>query len=132
MPVNLPQVRADRSALTQVLQNLISNALKYGDSGKFLSIRAESAHQGVTIIVEDHGAGIAPSDLPHVFEPFYRGRAARDAQIKGSGLGLSLVKQILDAHGASIVAESVALRGTRFTICMPQIEPVYDVNSSNH
>jgi signal transduction histidine kinase len=127
--VDLPPVMADRSAFTRAIQNLISNALKYGDSGKFLSIRAESAHETVAISVEDHGAGIAPIDLPHVFEPFYRGRAARDAQIKGSGLGLSLVKQTLEAHGASIAVESVALRGTIFTICMPRIEPVSDVNS---
>jgi two-component system sensor histidine kinase SenX3 len=129
---NLPMVMADRPAFVQVLQNLIGNALKHGKSGKFLSVRAESANRNVTLTVEDHGAGISSIDLPHVFEPFYRGRAARDAQIKGSGLGLSLVKQILELHGASIRADSPASGGTTFTISIPGIEPLSDVIGSNN
>ena len=113
---DLPFITGDRAALVRLLQNLIGNALKYADSGKWLSIRAESASGQLDIIVEDHGPGISPADLPHLFEPFYRGRSAVDAQIKGSGLGLSLVKQIAEAHGGSVAVESVADRGTLFRI----------------
>jgi signal transduction histidine kinase len=116
---NLPPLMADRAALVRALQNLISNALKYGETGKWMSVRAESTPGGVNLVVEDHGGGISPMDLPHIFEPFYRGRAVVDAQIKGSGLGLSLVKQIVEAHKGRISVQSEPSSGTSFTITLP-------------
>jgi two-component system sensor histidine kinase BaeS len=73
----------------------------------------------VCLTVEDRGAGIAPRDLPHIFEPFYRGQEATANQIHGSGLGLSLVKQTVEAHGGRITVESEPGRGSAFTLHIP-------------
>lgn len=113
-------IMAGRSALVRAIQNLLSNALKYGDVGKFLSVRTEATSDQVTIFVEDHGKGIASADLPHIFEPFYRGSAAVDAQIKGSGLGLALVKQIVEAHSGRITVEDTQPSGTVFKVVLPR------------
>jgi signal transduction histidine kinase len=119
LALDLPVVVADAPALSRALQNLIGNALKYGRSGNWLSVRAESAENFVNVIIEDRGPGISPVDLPHIFEPFYRGHAVVAAQIKGSGLGLSLVKQILDAHGATIHVGRAVPYGAVFTVSIP-------------
>ena len=73
----------------------------------------------VQIVVRDHGPGIPADELPHLFEPFYRGRAARHAQIRGSGLGLSLVKNTIDAHGGRVTVESTPGEGSTFTLHLP-------------
>jgi signal transduction histidine kinase len=119
---NLPPILADRSAMIRAMQNLIGNALKYGGQGNWLSVRAEAAGSDVLISVEDRGAGISPVDLPHIFEPFYRAAAVVDAQIQGSGLGLALVKQIVDAHHAKINVDSTLQKGTTFTIVVPAMD----------
>src|SRR5690606_27662215 len=85
---DLPPVQADPSALSQCLQNLIANALKYGKDARWLGIRASRDDTEVQISVTDRGTGIGPADLPHIFEPFYRSPSARIAQIPGTGLGL--------------------------------------------
>jgi two-component system phosphate regulon sensor histidine kinase PhoR len=118
----LPPIMADRSAMIRALQNLIGNALKYGNQGNWLSVRAEAAGSDVLISVEDRGAGIAAIDLPHIFEPFYRAATVVDAQIQGSGLGLALVKQIVDAHHAKINVDSTLHKGTTFTIVVPAMD----------
>jgi signal transduction histidine kinase len=116
--VGTPLVLADRSALIRVIQNLISNALKYGQPGNWIGIHVTSTTGTVSIAVQDRGAGISPVDLPHIFEPFYRGRAVIDAQVKGSGLGLSIVKQIVEAHGGRITVDCAS--GTTFMIVLPR------------
>ena len=73
------------------------------------------------ITVEDRGLGIPPAELPHVFEPFFRGREVIDAQIRGSGLGLSLVKHIIEAHGGRVTVKSAERRGSAFTIHLPAV-----------
>jgi signal transduction histidine kinase len=118
----LPDVQVDVAALSQCLQNLINNALKYG--GGWLGVRANTAPAGdareVRISVEDRGPGIEPSELPHLFEPFFRGRKASDGQIHGTGLGLSLTREMIEAMGGRISVESEPSKGSTFTIHLPE------------
>jgi len=116
----LPSVMGDLEALKSALQNLFTNARKYGGSSCNLSVSARQTDgAAVEIEVEDRGPGISASDLPHIFEPFYRGGVASDEQIEGSGIGLSLVKHVVDAHGGSIRVSSPDGGGSRFTLLLP-------------
>jgi signal transduction histidine kinase len=127
---SLPMVRADPDLLSECLLNLISNALKYGGEAQWLGIRAqtvETGHgSGVQITVEDRGIGISSSELRHIFEPFYRGQTARSAQIRGTGLGLSLAREAANSMGARITVASAVGKGSAFTLHIP---PAY-MNSS--
>ena len=120
---DLPLIPADEAALTRAIQNLISNAIKYCNDNRWLKIRVyknRSFHrEEVCIAVEDKGSGIDQVDLPHIFEPFYRGRKAADTQISGCGLGLNLVKQITKAHGGKVTVESSYGVGSRFILHLP-------------
>jgi signal transduction histidine kinase/type II secretory pathway pseudopilin PulG len=119
---DLPTVSADFTALSGAVQNLIANSVKYGNGSKWLRISAENGGGTVKITVEDHGIGIAKSELGKIFEPFYRAKDVVDAQIHGNGLGLSLVKQIVEAHSGKVTAESEVGKGSKFTIELPQKE----------
>ena len=134
----LPNVVGDVSALTSALQNLISNAVKYGGTARWIRIiaslvpppsgQAMSVDRGgrlhrkghhVYFTVEDHGLGIDADDRRHIFEPFYRGRVAVAEQIKGSGLGLNLVMRIVAAHGGHVIVNSEPGKGSTFTLALP-------------
>ncbi|HTM02313.1 MAG TPA: HAMP domain-containing sensor histidine kinase [Vicinamibacterales bacterium] len=121
--LDLPAVLGDASALRSAVQNLIANAVKYGGRDKWVGIRAEYVpgrrHGDVRITVSDHGEGISPTELPHIFEPFYRGADAVAQQIHGNGLGLSLVRRIVEAHGGKVTATSRPGTGSAFTISLP-------------
>lgn len=119
---NLPDIKADAGALSRALQNLIGNSLKYSNGSKWLKIKASNGGGKVKITVEDKGIGIAPADLKHVFEPFYRAKQVVDEQIHGNGLGLSLVKETVEAHGGKISAESQIGKGSRFILHLPFIK----------
>jgi signal transduction histidine kinase len=116
----LPSVNADPAALTQVVYNLIQNALKYSGESRWLAVRTQEVPgkrgSEVQLVVEDHGMGINKEDLPHIFEPFYRGKKATDEQIHGAGLGLYIVHETLVSMGAKISAKSVPGKGSRFTL----------------
>ncbi len=121
---NLPSFEGDPAALRQALGNLIANAIKYGKSAKgknVLRLAAEVGEAGKTLIfsVGDQGRGIEAEDLPHLFEPFYRGRKVVASPIAGAGLGLALVRRIATAHGGDIRASSVPGRGTTFLLSLP-------------
>src|SRR5262249_9467937 len=88
---DLPPIMADPSSLGRAVHNLIMNAIKYSGNARWMRISIDTEGQWVKLTVQDRGLGIASADLSHVFEPFYRCRAAIEAQIQGSGIGLSLV-----------------------------------------
>jgi signal transduction histidine kinase len=113
----LPLVDGDAASLARAVQNLLANAIRHGAAGKWVAIRASTDDRGVSISVEDRGPGIAPRDLPHLFEPFYRGRGAD--RVRGSGLGLTIVKQIAAAHGGSVAVERRREGGAVFTLRLP-------------
>ena len=110
---------ADAAALKSAFQNLIGNAVKYADGNKWLRVSVERLDHQVAIRVQDRGLGIPSADLPHIFEPFFRGRDVVDAQIHGSGLGLSLVKHVIDGHRGAISVISSSHQGATFTITLP-------------
>jgi signal transduction histidine kinase len=117
----LPLVDGDAASLARAVQNLIANAIRHGAAGKWVAIRAVVEKRNVAISVEDRGPGIAARDLPHLFEPFYRGRGAD--RVRGSGLGLTIVKQIAVAHGGSVTVDKRRERGALFTLRLPEITP---------
>jgi signal transduction histidine kinase len=120
---DLPMVIGDATALRSAVQNLVANAVKYGGRDRWVGIRAqrvrEKRRDEVRITVSDHGPGIPAADLPHIFEPFYRGADAIERQIHGHGLGLSLVRRIVVAHGGRVTVSTRPGAGTSFTITLP-------------
>ena len=119
----LPPVEVDRSSLERVVQNLISNALKYSGEQREVRIAAgkEASRTGmrVWIAVSDRGIGVPPEEQDLIFEPFRRGRAAIDRSLPGTGLGLTLVRRIVQAHGGTIHVRSEPGKGSTFTIFLP-------------
>ncbi len=118
---HLPAIDADFGALTQCLQNLIVNAVKYGGEARWLRVRAAATRENgvvseVALTVDDHGIGVSGADLKHIFEPFYRSAAVLESQIHGTGLGLPLAQSIVEGMGGRIVAESELGKGSSFTI----------------
>lgn len=119
IPEPAPRVLADREALTRALSNLIGNAVKYAAEGAWLQISAVRDGSTVELRVADRGPGIEPADLPQIFQPFRRGRGKAASAVPGSGLGLSLVRSIAEAHGGDIEVESTGAAGTTFLLRLP-------------
>jgi signal transduction histidine kinase len=122
-PEQPPVVAADRQALRHVLENVVGNALKYGGDAPAIAVRiahvvAPSGRE-VQIAVRDQGMGIPADELGQVFDPFFRGREAVSRQIRGTGLGLSLVSRVMKAHGGSVQVDSTPGQGTCFTLRLP-------------
>ena len=118
----LPQIYVDRDALSGVLVDLLQNAFKYTGPEKRISILARAAGPSVEIVVEDNGPGIPGSDQKRIFDKFYRGKDPLDRTIEGSGLGLSMVKHILKAHGGKVSVRSELGKGAAFTVLLPASE----------
>jgi signal transduction histidine kinase len=120
---NLPPIVADPSAVVTCIENVVSNAMKYSNSSKWIGIRANEAPAGsmaeVRISVEDKGIGISSADLAHIFEPFYRVQSVRDNQIRGVGLGLYLVKRMMEDMGGRVSVTSELGRGTVVVLHFP-------------
>jgi signal transduction histidine kinase len=113
---HLPLVNLDEPAYRRALSNLVTNALKYAAEGKHLAVAVfEAPGHEVAVTVADKGRGIDARDLPHIFEAFYRGAYAKDRQIHGNGLGLSLVQRIVEAHGGKVSVET-SPAGSIFTM----------------
>jgi two-component system, OmpR family, phosphate regulon sensor histidine kinase PhoR len=122
---NLPHVRLDEGAFTLAFLNLIDNALKYGGTDGRIDVELRRTPGQVCLRVRDHGPGIAPEDRGRIFERFFRGKNAREGNVRGSGIGLSLVEHIAASHGGRITVEDPASsagepgQGTVFCIYLP-------------
>jgi len=116
---DLPSVLIDRDAMAQAISNLLDNAIKYSGKVKQLSITAKTVESDLSIEIADHGIGIPRAEQAKVFEKFYRVGNGLVHDVKGSGLGLSLVNHIIEAHNGTISVESDLGKGSRFTILLP-------------
>ena len=122
-PGALPSIVGDDDALRSALQNVIGNAIKYSSPSSGVDVTLGATADRLTIVVSDRGLGIDADDLPNIFKPFFRGRRAIDAQIRGTGVGLSVVRHIIEAHGGDVRAESGPGVGTTITIELPVPRP---------
>jgi len=120
---NLPAISIDINALAHCLQNLITNAVKYGGDARWIGVSAAERQTAVgpevAITISDRGIGIDDNEIQQLFDPFFRGAAVREAQIHGSGLGLPLAKGIVEAMGGHITVESAPGSGSAFTVHLP-------------
>jgi signal transduction histidine kinase len=123
-PATIPSIPGDGDRLTQVLTNLVDNALRHTPSGGQVTLAANLTPDAVSITVSDTGEGIAPEALPHIFERFYRADPARrGGQDHGAGLGLAIAREIALAHGGSLTVASQPGRGSTFTLRLPLARP---------
>ena len=121
-------VLGEEDALRRGVGNLVANAIKHGGEANSVKVSVGGLDGEVSISVSDRGPGIPPTEGPHLFEAFYRGRRARERQVRGSGLGLSLVQQIAREHGGRVEVETNPGKGSRFSLILPQasVAPVED------
>jgi len=115
MDAELPLVFADRARMSQVLENLISNALKFTPAGGSIVVRVTRDATGVSCAVADTGVGIPPEELPHLFERFWQARRYRRG---GAGLGLAIARGVVEAHGSALTVESEPGRGSVFSFVL--------------
>jgi len=119
IPEDLPAISADSEALECAVHNLLDNAMKYSPGSETVWLDAYAGNGDVTISVRDQGVGIAEPDRKHIFDKFYRVDGEISLKVKGAGLGLSLVRHIVAAHGGTIDCESQAGEGSKFSIRIP-------------
>jgi signal transduction histidine kinase len=116
---DVPALRVDREAMARSLLNLVNNALKYSQDRKFVGVNLYRDNGVVKLEVVDHGIGIPSEEQQKIFEKFYRVGDPLVHNTKGSGLGLSLVRHIVQAHGGDVLVDSTPGRGSKFTITLP-------------
>ena len=109
----------DPERLRDLFRNLIENAIKYSPQGGTIVLRGEQDERSTRLVVRDHGCGIAPEDLPYIYDRFFRGAAHEAGEVPGSGLGLYIASAIVRAHGGTIDAVSTPGKGTAFTVNLP-------------
>jgi len=116
---DIPEVSVDEEALGQALLNLVNNAIKYSRDDKRIRVEVRVEGSRVLLSVTDQGIGVSKGEQKRIFEKFYRGESSLVHETKGSGLGLSLVQHIMEAHGGTVEVESVPGKGSRFTLSLP-------------
>lgn len=121
---NLPPLCADEGRLQEIVYNLLENAVKYSKPGGTITVQAQRAGEQIRLSVVDQGIGIRESDVPRIFERFYRADKARSRELGGTGLGLSIVKHIAQLHGGRVDAASEFGRGTSINVHLPITGPV--------
>jgi signal transduction histidine kinase len=119
-PSPFPIVDADPQRITQVMRNLLDNAVKYSPSGGLVVVRGEVRETEVVLSVADQGEGIAPEHLVHLFEKFFRIKSGLRRHVVGTGLGLPIARTIVETHGGRIWAESQVDQGTTFYFTIPR------------
>lgn len=119
----LPRLTVDRGRFSQVLRNILNNALTHTPAEGVITVRARPDRDGIVVEVQDSGSGIAADDLPHVFERFYRGDRSRSRRAGGAGLGLTIARELVAAHGGHLSVESQPNDGARFIIHLPITPP---------
>jgi two-component system phosphate regulon sensor histidine kinase PhoR len=112
-------VEADRALIQQAMYNLVENAIKYTAVGGQVKVNLENRNGAVLVEIHDTGIGIAPLDLPHLFEKFYRSGRREAYQQRGTGLGLAIVKSIAERHGGRVWVDSQLGKGSVFSLEMP-------------
>jgi signal transduction histidine kinase len=118
---DIPSVKVDREAIARSLLNLINNALKYSKDDKYIAVKLYRTNSSVKLEVQDRGIGIPANEQEKIFEKFYRCGDPLVHNVKGSGLGLSLVRHIVRAHGGDVLVESAPDKGSKFTIALPLV-----------
>jgi len=124
---DLPQVNVNARSIEHAVQNLLSNAVKYSGESRQIRLNAQlsksrNSAEEIQITVQDFGLGVEPQELSEIFEPFRRGREVVELNIAGTGLGLSLVKQIMETHGGRVSVNSVYRKGSAFTLHLPAVK----------
>lgn len=115
------EIKADEDMMNQVFINLVRNSIKFTAEGGNISIDLHRQNGTIEFIISDTGIGIAEEDISHVFERFFKADKSRNSSIKGSGLGLSIVKKIVDMHHGTINVQSKLGEGTAFTVSLPDV-----------
>jgi signal transduction histidine kinase len=121
---DLPEMDIDEEAITSVLVNLLSNAMKFSPEKKEVTVKLFRDEENAVLEVKDKGIGITPKDLSRIFGRFYRSEHQVVSETRGSGLGLTLVKHIVEAHGGTIGVESEPGKGSVFTVILPVSGPI--------
>jgi signal transduction histidine kinase len=116
-------VHADASRLEQIVDNLLSNALRYTDAGGAVRLRVSRRGANAVLEVSDTGIGITPDELPRVFDRFWRSDRSRSRATGGSGIGLAVVRELVEAHAGDVEVESAPGRGTLFRVTLPALRP---------
>jgi two-component system, OmpR family, sensor histidine kinase CiaH len=115
-------VNGDHGTLRRLLVILLDNAVKYTPAAGKIDVHIEEHREKVIVAIEENGIGISGEDLAHIFDRFYRSEKSRSRDSGGSGLGLSLAKWIVDAHGGAIDVASQPDRGSTFTLSLPKVK----------
>ena len=128
----LPPIPVDRNAVGQALANLVDNAVKYSGEGRQVRVALGRAGDAVHVTVEDDGVGISPDEQAKIFERFHRVSTGLVHDVKGSGLGLSIVSHVAQAHGGRVLVDSEPGRGSRFTLVLPVPETSAPPSAAPH